>query len=69
MIFILLYKTNNKMKLVIDEGHWATKDNSMIFGNIIWLCSEDDVNLYHLIDDNRNEIILGKSIKDYIIYD
>ena len=57
------------MKLVIDEGHWATKDNSMIFGNIIWLCSEDDVNLYHLIDDNRNEIILGKPIKDYIIYE
>ena len=57
------------MKLVIDKGHWATKDNSMIFGNIVWLCCEDDVKLYHLIDDNKEEINLPKPITEYIVYD
>lgn len=57
------------MKLVIDKGHWATKDNSMIFGNIVWLCCEDDVKLYHLIDDNKEEISLPKPITEYIVYD
>lgn len=56
------------MKLVIDKGHWATKDNSMIFGNIVWLCCEEDVKLYHLIDDNREEINLPKPITEYIVY-
>ena len=56
------------MKLVIDKGHWATKDNSMIFGNIVWLCCEEDVKLYHLIDDNREEINLPKPIIEYIVY-
>lgn len=60
---------NKNMKLVIDKGHWATKDNDMIFGNIVWLCSEEDVKLYHLIDDNHKEIKLNKPIKYYIIYD
>jgi hypothetical protein len=56
------------MKLVIDEGHWATKDNSMIFGNIVWLCCEEDVKLYHLIDDNREEINLPKPLTEYVVY-
>lgn len=44
------------MKLVTREGRWATKDNTMIFGNIVYLCNLDDIALYHLIDDNGNEI-------------
>ena len=57
------------MKLVIDKGRWATKDNDMIFSNIVWLCCEDDVNLYHLIDENKEEIPLPNPITDYIVYD
>ena len=57
----------NQMKLVIDKGHWATKDNDMIFGNVVWLTDEKSVLLYHLIDDNRNEIELPKPITDYIV--
>jgi hypothetical protein len=57
------------MKLVSDKGHWALKDNSMIFSNIIWICKEKDAFLYHLIDDNHNEIELDKSITDYIVND
>lgn len=57
------------MKLVIDKGRWATKDNDMIFGNVVWLIDEKDVTLYHLIDNNRNEIELEKPITDYIIYE
>lgn len=55
------------MKLVIDKGRWATKDNDMIFGNVVWLVSESDVNLYHLIDDKHNEIKLPKPITEYIV--
>ena len=55
------------MKLVTDKGHWATKNNEMIFGNVVWLCEKKDAYLYHLIDDNKNEIILDKPIIDYII--
>jgi hypothetical protein len=55
------------MKLVIDKGHWATKDNNMIFGNVVWLCEEKDIYLYHLIDDNHEEIKLDKPLKDYIV--
>jgi hypothetical protein len=55
------------MKLVIDKGFWATKDNTMIFGNVVWLVSESDVNLYHLIDDKHNEIVLPKPITEYIV--
>jgi hypothetical protein len=55
------------MKLVIDKGRWATKDNDMIFGNVVWLVNESDVNLYHLIDNNHNEIKLPKPITEYIV--
>ena len=43
-------------KLVSDDGRWAYKDNSMIFSNVVCLCDEDDKRLYHLIDDDKNEI-------------
>lgn len=43
-------------KLVSANGRWAYKDNSMIFSNVVWLCEEDNKRLYHLIDDNKNEI-------------
>ena len=55
------------MKLVTDKGHWATKNNEMIFSNVVWLCEKKDAYLYHLIDDNNNDIILEKPIIDYII--
>ena len=55
------------MKLVIDKGNWATKNNEMILSNVVWLCEKKDAYLYHLIDDNKNEIILDKPIIDYII--
>lgn len=57
------------MKLVIDKGRWATKDNEMIFGNIVWLCDREDVSLYHLIDEDKNEIKLDKDISKYIVED
>lgn len=55
------------MKLVTDKGHWATKNNEMIFSNVVWLTEKKDAYLYHLIDDNNNDIILEKPIIDYII--
>jgi len=57
------------MKLVIDKGRWATKDNDMIFSNIVWLVGMEDINLYHLIDENNEEIKLPKPIEEYVIYD
>lgn len=57
------------MKLVTDKGHWATKNNEMIFSNVVWLTEKKDAYLYHLIDDNNNDIILEKPIIDYIIYE
>lgn len=57
------------MKLVTDKGRWATDRNEMIFGNIVWLCCEDDAYLYHLIDENGETIKPDKSIKDYIVND
>lgn len=44
------------LKLVSDKGRWATKDNSMIFGNVVYLVDESDIRLYHLIDKNKKEI-------------
>ena len=57
------------MKLVTDKGKWALKDNSMIFGNVVWLCNEKDINQYHLIDNDHNEIILNNDIKEFIVND
>ena len=53
------------MKLVTDKGRWATKNNEMIFSNVVWLTEKKDAYLYHLIDDNNNNIILEKPIIDY----
>ena len=44
------------MKLVSEIGRWATKDNSMIFSNVVYLVNEGDIKLYHLLDENMNEI-------------
>jgi hypothetical protein len=44
------------MKLVSEKGRWALRDNSMIFTNIVVLPDEKSKHLYHLIDENRNEI-------------
>jgi len=45
------------VKLVSEVGkRWATKNNEMIFSNVVWLCNEDDIKLYHLIDENGNTI-------------
>lgn len=55
------------LKLVSDKGKWATKDNSMIFSNIVWLCNREDTMLYHLIDEDKNEIKLDKDISEYIV--
>lgn len=55
------------MKLVTDKGRWATKNNEMIFSNVVWLTEKKDAYLYHLIDDNNNDIILEQPIIDYII--
>lgn len=55
------------MKLVTDKGRWVTKNNEMIFSNVVWLTEKKDAYLYHLIDDNNNNIILEKPIIDYII--
>lgn len=46
----------NMLKLVSEVGKWATKDNSMIFCNVVWLSSKEDAYKYHLIDDDKNEI-------------
>lgn len=54
------------MKLVTEKGRWALRDNSMIFGNIVWLCEYKDIYLYHLIDDNSQEIPLKKPIEAYL---
>jgi hypothetical protein len=44
------------MKLVSEIGRWATKDNSMIFSNVVYLVNEGDIKLYHLLDENMNEV-------------
>ena len=44
------------LKLVAEEGRWATKNNDMIFCNVIWIGSRKEANKYHLIDENKEEI-------------
>lgn len=43
-------------KLVSNVGRFALRDNSMIFSNVVNLIDEKDKRLYHLIDENGNEI-------------
>lgn len=57
------------LKLVSNTGRWALRDNSMIFSNVVWLIEEKDTQLYHLIDDNHEEIKLENDISDYMIVD
>jgi len=45
------------LKLVSDNGRFATLDNSMIFSNVVYLLSEDDTRLYHLIQEDGLEEI------------
>lgn len=52
------------MKLISEKGHFATKDNSMIFSNIVWLVSEGDSKIYHLIDEDGIEI--DKNMDKYL---
>ena len=68
MIFII-QKKNNMLKLVSNTGRWALRDNTMIFGNVVWLIEEKDAQLYHLIDDNHEEIKLENDISDYMVDD
>ena len=44
------------IKLISDKGRWALRDNSMIFGNIIWESSIESCRKYHLIDDDENDL-------------
>ena len=55
------------MRLVSEDGRWAYKDNSMIFSNVVCLCEENDKNLYHLIDDEKNEIT--DDVDKYLVKD
>ena len=43
------------LKLVSENGRWATKDNDMIFSNVVWLMDENDAKNYHLIDEHYND--------------
>lgn len=44
------------LRLETDNGRWATKDNDMIFSNIVYLVIEEDYRLYHLVDDEFQHI-------------
>lgn len=53
-------------KLISDKGRFALKDNSMIFCSTVWLCDKDDVNMYHLIEDNST-IEIKKNVSEYLV--
>lgn len=53
-------------KLVTDNGRFALKDNSMIFCATVWLCSKDDTNMYHLIEENST-VEISKDVKKYLV--
>ena len=53
-------------KLVSEEGRFALKDNSMIFCGTVWLCGKDDVNMYHLIEDNST-VEINKNVMEYLV--
>ena len=54
------------MKLVSEVGRFALKDNSMIFGNIVWICDHDEKRLYHLIGENNTDEI-DKNMDNYLV--
>ena len=53
------------LKLVSEKGRWATHGNTMIFSNVVYLCSLEDMNLYHLIDENGNDMHVKQA--DYLV--
>lgn len=55
------------LKLVSESGRWATKDNDMIFSNVVWLMDENDAKNYHLIDEHYNDFKIDT--KNYLIND
>ena len=53
-------------KLVSEVGtRWATKENAMVFSNVVWLSSKKDKNMYHLVDENLND--LKVRVDDYLV--
>jgi hypothetical protein len=53
-------------KLVSEVGtRWATKENAMIFSNVVWLMDEKEKNTYHLVDKNLKD--LKVCVDDYLV--
>ena len=56
------------MKLVSEVGRFALRDNSMIFCNVVWICEENEIKMYHLIENHgTNEI--DKDVEKYLVKD
>ena len=55
------------LKLVSENGRWATKGNDMIFSNVVWLIDENDAKNYHLIDEHYNDFQIDT--KNFLIND
>ena len=55
------------LKLVSENGRWATKGNDMIFSNVVWLMDENDAKNYHLIDEHYNDFQIDT--KNFLIND
>lgn len=55
------------LKLVSENGRWATKGNDMIFSNVVWLMDENDAKNYHLIDEHYNDFKIDT--KNFLIND
>lgn len=56
------------MKLVSEYGtSWAVKDNSMVFGNVVWLCDINDIKQYQLLDKDKKPIKIKP--EDYLVKD
>lgn len=53
--------------LVTDKGKWALNDNSMVFGNVVYIMDEKEALKYHLVDEDMNPITLDKPIFEYIV--
>ena len=55
------------MMLVTDKGRWALNDNSMVFGNVVYIMDEKEALKYHLVDEDMDPITLDKPIFEYIV--
>ena len=55
------------LKLVSENGRWATKGNDMSFSNVVWLMDENDAKNYHLIDEHYNDFKIDT--KNFLIND